>query len=295
MDHPKELLPCFEQARRIHRRHGKSYYFATQLFPRDIRLATYALYAFFRIPDELVDNPEQDAQEDRSAARRRLAQWRSRWEAAYDSGDSDDPILRVTAYVFHRYRIPCAYSLAFLDAMEQDVTQATYTDYDQLLGYMYGSAGVVGLMMSHVIGFEQPQRALPCAEKLGYAMQLTNFLRDIDEDYLLRHRVYMPLDEMDAFGLSVEDIASRRFSAAFRQFMEFQAQRTERLYAEAEEGIPLLKAQGRLPVQVASVLYHAILTKLAGQDWNVFQGRASTSLPEKIWLAVRAARSDYAG
>lgn len=285
-------MSAFEQARRIHKRHGTSYYFATQLFPKDIRFATYGLYAFFRIPDEIVDNPELRTE---MAIRSHLAAWRAQWEAAYAAGDSEDAVLRVNAYLFHRYAIPLEYSLAFLDAMDQDVTKVSYCNYSDLERYMYGSAGAVGLMMAHIIGFREPKHALPCAEKLGYAMQLTNFLRDMDEDYQLRGRVYMPEEELNQFGLTHADIAQRRFSPAFRLFMEFQAERAQRLYAEAEVGIPLLMPEGRPAVRVASVLYHAILTKLAAQDWNVFKGRARTSLLEKAWLAIGTLGRSYVG
>lgn len=294
MSHPKELMPAFEQARRIHRRHGTSYYFATRLFPEEMRLATFALYAFFRVPDEIVDNPAPGVAGECDSVHRCLENWRTRWAAAYASGDSEDPVLRVNAYIFHRYAIPFEYSMAFLDAMDQDTTQASYCTYSDLCRYMYGSAGVVGLMMAHVIGFSHPETALPCAEKLGYAMQLTNFLRDIDEDYQLRGRIYMPQDEMDAFGITEADFAGRRFTPAFRRFVQFQAARAEQLYTEAQAGIPLLHPEGQPAVQVAHALYRAILTRLAAQDWNVFEGRARTSLPEKVMLAIGALWSVYA-
>lgn len=292
--HPGELAACFEAARRIHKRHGTSYYFATQLFPRDIRLATYALYAFLRVPDEIVDARPLRTQADVTDARRRLAAWRAAWEAAYATGDAENPVLRVNAYLFHAYDIPLHYSAAFLDSMDRDLVQATYRDYADLEGYMYGSAGVVGILMAYLIGFRD-ESALAQAQKLGYAMQLTNFLRDIDEDYQVRRRVYLPQDELRSFGLSNDDIAARRFSRNFREFMIFQSERVNRLYAEADTGIPLLRREGRLPVRVAAVLYGAILNKLEERDWNVFEGRARTSLPEKVVLTMGAAlRERYA-
>jgi phytoene synthase len=284
--HPHELLPDFEVARRLHQKHGKSYYFATRFFPPDTRLATWALYAFFRVPDEIVDNEPQDTPEDIARVKEKLAAWQRDWRTAYETRSSEDPVLRVTSYVFHHYKIPFSYSDDFLRAMTTDLEKATYANYAELEDYMYGSAAVVGLMMSHVIGFRDD--ALQYAEKLGYAMQLTNFLRDIDEDYHERGRVYMPQDELARFGLSDKDIANRNFSDDFRNFVVWQSERAQSLYDEAMKGVPLLEPHGRFSVRCAAALYSAILGKIAQQDHNVFAGRARTSTGEKIKLAFGA-------
>jgi phytoene synthase len=334
MAHPRELTPDFEVARRLHKKHGTSYYFATKLFPRETRLATFALYAFFRVPDEIVDNSPINNAHDLQRVKNEIAQWRDKWRAAYETHQSDDPILRVTTYVFHRYGIPYEYSEAFLAAMVQDLEKSEYATYAELEEYMYGSAAVVGLMMSHVIGFRDNalrddalrddalrddalrddalrddalrddalrddalrddalrNNALEHAKQLGYAMQLTNFLRDIDEDYQERGRVYMPQDELTRFGLSTRDIAEQRFSPAFKEFMQWQSERARALYAEADKGVPLLQKHGRFPVRVAAALYSAILGKIAQQNYNVFEGRARTKLHEKLLLTARVLRS----
>jgi 15-cis-phytoene synthase len=272
----------FEAARRLQKKHGTSYYFATCLFPKELRQATFALYAFFRVPDEFVDNPTAA-----DSGRRQLERWRSDWERTYQSGGSgDDPVLRATAHVFQKYQIPYGYSESFLDAMERDLSDDTYEDYAALERYMYGSAAVVGLMMSHVIGFSDP-RALAYAEKLGYAMQLTNFLRDIDEDFSARGRVYLPKDELARFGVSRQNIQDRAFDPDFRALMQFQIDRAYRLYEESAAGIALLNPDGRFAVRTASALYREILVKLGQQENNPFLGRARTSTLEKTRLTAR--------
>ena len=289
----RELELAFARARAIHKHHGKSYYFAARMFPRELQQATFALYAFFRVPDEIVDNSPLETPSDLQAVKDELNQWGEQWRAAYQSGRSEHPVLHVTAHTFHRYQIPYDYSEAFLAAMIQDTYQARYATYADLEGYMYGSAAVVGLMMSHVIGFQNP--ALEHAEKLGYAMQLTNFLRDVDEDYQLRGRVYLPQDELAQFGVTDEQISARQFDDNFRALAQFQAQRAHRLYDEANQGIALLQPEGRMAVACASVLYRAILGKLAAQDWNVFARRAKTGLGEKMGLAARTYRRHRRG
>jgi 15-cis-phytoene synthase len=284
--HPKELAPDFEVARKLHKKHGTSYYFATKLFPRETRLATFALYAFFRVPDEIVDNSPIETPEDLARVKREMDAWRDKWREAYQTQKSDDAVLRVASYVFHNYNIPYEYSEEFLRAMIQDLEQSEYSTYEDLRGYMFGSAAVVGLMMSHVIGFKDG--ALVHAEQLGYAMQLTNFLRDIDEDFQQRGRVYMPQDELQKFRLSTKDIAHRNFSPDFKEFMKWQCERARNLYIEAEKGVPLLEPHGRFPVRVAAQLYGAILDKLAQQNYNPFAGRARTSKLEKLKLTAKA-------
>ncbi len=282
-----DFTAAYRAARALLKHHGKSYYFSTRLFPRDLQEATCALYAFVRLPDEIVDNSPQETPAEIAAIKDELLAFLARWKTAYNSGDSGDQILDFAAHIFHQRGVPFEYSQSFLDAMIQDTHQTRYADYEDLERYMYGSASCVGLMMSHIIGFNDPQ-TLGYATQLGNAMQLTNFLRDIDEDYQQRARVYMPQDELKQFGISDEDIASRRFSPAFRAFMQFQVARAHALYDEANKGIALLNPEGRFAVASASTLYRAILDKLEAQDFDPFIQRAATSGVEKVALLRRA-------
>lgn len=278
---------ALKQARAILRHHGKSYYYSTCLFPRELQDATCAVYAFVRLPDEIVDNSPSETPEDLANVHRELTQFGDNWRLAYQSGESENPILQLTAQTWHKYQIPYSYSEDFLRAMMQDTHQTDYATYADLENYMYGSAAVIGLMMSHLVGYNG-EKTLEHAQKLGYAMQLTNFLRDIDEDFQLRNRVYMPADELKQFNLSRDDIARRRFSPEFRAFMEFQGARAHALYEEANLGIPMLNKEGRFAVATASTLYRAILGKLEQEGWNPFPKRVKTSMPEKIVLTGRA-------
>lgn len=276
------LSQAFNVCRQIHKQHGTSYYFATRLFPKDIRLATHALYAFFRIADEIVDEAGDGADRTRHASpAERLEEWSHAWYEAHVTGTSSHPVLQATAHIFHRFHIPFAYSEAFLKAMQQDVTIARYATYADLRDYMYGSAAVVGLMMTHVIGFSD-KRALAHAESLGYAMQLTNFLRDIREDLERRGRIYLPQDELAAYGISEEDITHHRVTSAWKNYVDFQVKRADALYEEANAGIHYLHPRGRIAVRAGSDLYRLILRKIELQGYDVFQARARTSLAEKI-------------
>jgi phytoene synthase len=276
-----QLRADLDICRALHRRHGKSYYFATRFFPSDQRRATYALYAFFRVPDDLVD---ETYKHDAVKAQEALTNWRDEWRKAYEGFPSTEPVLRATAWVFHHFKIPYEYSEAFLEAMLQDTAKARYDNYEELQSYMYGSAVVVGLMMTHVIGFSD-EKALPHAKELGEAMQLTNFLRDIREDLEERDRIYLPLQELAAFGLTEEDLKNHTCDDRFTSFLMFQIQRCDDLYARSAAGIPLLNPSGRTAVAIASRLYQEILRKIEKQRYNVFLGRARTSGWEKALLS----------
>jgi phytoene synthase len=278
----------YSLAQQINKKHGKSYYWATQFFPPEKRRDTYALYAFFRLADDIVDAPDVITSAGLSRAQTELSIYRELWLAALKRGDCSDPVLYAAAHVCNKYKIPEAYSACFLNAMQMDLTCGRYKTYSDLQDYMEGSAASVGLMMSHVIGFSDPS-ALPHLANLGNAMQLTNFLRDVEEDYHIFNRVYIPLEDLERFELSEEDIANRRHSDSLCRLMKFEADRANALYSDAEFGIAMLNTDVRLPIRIASVLYGAILGKLRQRDWNVFTGRAKTSTFEKVVLTLRTA------
>jgi len=275
------LDDAFAACKAIAAAHGKSYFFATRFFDADRRNATHALYAFFRVPDDIVDlGPASDA-----AAR--LDAWERRWMTALENGASDDPVLHATAHVFRTYRIPPQLAADFLAAMRTDLTKTRYADYAELRAYMYGSACVVGLMMSHVIGFSGPE-ALPHARALGEAMQLTNFIRDVGEDARERGRIYLPQDEMARFGVTDADILSGTVSPNVIALLRMQIERSRALYKEAEPGIAMLHPRGRYAVRLASRLYEAIMDEIERNGYDVFTRRARTSTLRKITIAISA-------
>jgi phytoene synthase len=268
--------------------HGTSYFAATKLFKKkELRQATYALYAFVRVADEYVDNPEEGQTPEQIMAR--LDEYQELWTHAYEHKDSTDPVLRAASHVFHTYGIPFQYSLDFLAAMKQDVTVSRYASYADLEVYMYGSAAVVGLMMTYVIGYHKDQ-ALVHARQLGEAMQLTNFLRDIREDFAKRDRIYLPQDELTHYGVSEQELYDWQMTPKFKSFMAFQVARARSLYAEAELGIPMLKKDGQFAVLASARLYAAILDKIEAQEYDIFRSRAHTTKKEKLAIIKQAKR-----
>ena len=280
----KEYTFDVEFCKQIQRKYGKSYYFATKLFPNDIKDATHILYAFFRVPDEIVDNP---INKDLQVVKLKLEEYKHNWELA-KINKSEDPVLRASAFLFRKYNIPEIYADEFLSAMIQDTEKSRYKNYKELEEYMYGSAAVVGLMMTHVIGYSD-DKALDYAKRLGYAMQLTNFLRDISEDYVERNRIYMLEDELKAFNLTEKDIAQKIKSDNFVKFIKWQIHKNHQLYKEANEGIKYLSKRGQFAVRLGSALYEAILDKIEEENFDIFSNRVKTSLLEKCIITTKLA------
>jgi len=269
----------------ITKQFGTSYYFATRFLPSDLREATYALYSFFRIPDEIVDNSIHKKEDDILAE---LEDWEKMWHQAYKGEITIYPTLNLTTQVFRKYNIPYQYSLDFLKAMKQDVHITRYNTYKDLQDYMYGSASVVGLMMSYVIGFNN-EKALDYAPYLGEAMQLTNFIRDIGEDYKERSRIYLPQEDMDKYNVKEIDIKDNQVNDNFIELIKFEIKRARNLYRQSDKGIKYLNKRGRFAVIMASRMYEAILDKVEQNNYNVLTKRARTSKREKIYILGKSA------
>lgn len=281
----KGLVEC----REITRRYGTSFYFATQFFPKETREGIYAVYSFARIPDEIVDDPGMTTRAERVG---RLEEWRQEWLRAMENGGSSDPVMAAIVHVFRKYDLPVADGEAFLKSMFMDEDKKSYASYAELEDYMYGSAGVIGLMVTRVVGFSG-EAAFPHAIKLGYAFQLTNFLRDIREDLDELGRVYMPEDELAQFGLEPADLRRRVYDERFVRFMKFQIERNKQIYREAFPGIKMLNWRGRLAVKISYVLYKAILGEIERADYNVYRERVRTGFRQKIGLSLLALAGVY--
>lgn len=278
------LSKGLDECRAITKRYGTSYYFATQFFPREVRSGIYAVYAFARIPDEIVDGR---AKSTKAETLRQLDEWREHWRRAMESGRDDDAVMNAIVWAFRKFRIPREEGEAFLRSMFMDEERDRYENYDELEEYMYGSAGVIGLMVTRIVGYSS-EKAFDHAIKLGYAFQLTNFLRDIREDYEELGRIYMPQDEMRRFGITDRDIADGSYDERFVEFMKFQIERNRQVYREALPGIPMLAARGRLAVRVSYVLYSAILKEIERANYNIYKGRVRTNGRQKVWLSAKA-------
>ncbi len=275
------LPAAYERCRRIHAEHGRSYYLATLMLPRWKRPHVHALYGFTRYADELVDDLETGLAPAERAGR--LHALRGRLLAALAGERVADPILPAVAHTVRRFGIPTSELETFLDAMAMDTTRGTYPTYEDLLHYMEGSAAVIGTMMLPILEPSDAAAAREPARQLGFAFQLTNFLRDVAED-LGRGRVYLPEADLARFGVRREDLAADRAGPALRAVLRFEAGRAREHYARAEPGIALLAPSSRPCIRAAFTLYRAILDEIERADFEVL--RARVRVPRRRRLAI---------
>jgi phytoene synthase len=272
-----------KESKSIHRRTGKTFYFATRLLPERTRQSTYVLYAFFRIADEVVDDEgAQDVPDELQAEKLE----RLRAEAKGER-DTDDPVLSAFQEIKAEYGIPDEEIDLFVDAMATDIDRSRYDTYEDLEAYMRGSASAVGAMMTAIMEPDDREQALPHAVALGKAFQMTNFLRDVREDVVDRDRIYLPLETLESHGVSGADVDCLRFSEGFAAAVSEELRRTERLYREGVAGIKYLPEDCQFAVLLASVLYAEYHRMIRSQGYDVLSKRPSLSTARKVWLLAK--------
>lgn len=272
------LEQSYARCKQLNRRHGTTYYWSTMLLPAVKRHHVHALYAFCRYADDIVDGA--GTVRERAAM---LSEFGERFSIDLERGRSDDEILVAVIHTVRAFDIDRNTFSRFLRSMEMDFLVERYETYEDLCGYMDGSASVIGEMVLPILGPADPAAALGPARALGEAFQLTNFLRDIDED-LDRGRQYVPQEDLRRFGV---DLTERRCTPAFVELMQFEIDRCRGLYREAEPGIELLPGRASQCVAAAHDLYGRILERIEAQGYDVFAGRARVSTPAKLAIAGR--------
>jgi len=207
-----------------------------------------------------------------------LDYWRGMVETA--SFANNDLVADAWADTLTRYHIPRHYDLPLIAGVARDLVQSRYQTVEELATYCYGVASTVGLMSMYIIGFNHNE-AVPYAIKLGVALQMTNILRDVGEDYK-NGRLYLPREELAFYGIRESDIAEGRITDNWRQFMKFQIERTCQLYEDSWAGVKMLEREGQLAIGAASIFYQSILDEIERNDYDVFTRRASLSTWGKV-------------
>ena len=279
---PVTLEQSYAHCKALNKRNGTTYYWATQVLPAVKRHHVHALYGFCRHADDIVDDLGDVPVDIRAKA---LADFGDRFFADLETGDSDDLVLKAMVHTVRAFRIDPDCVRRFLHSMTMDLTVATYETYDDLLVYMDGSAAVIGEMMLPILEPTDPAAFGP-ARELGNAFQLTNFLRDIDED-LDRGRVYVPQEDIRRFGAE-DAFASRTVTPGFVELMRFEIDRTRELYRIADQGIAHLPGRSQRCIVAARELYSRILDRIEAQGHDVFAARARVPTWQKATTAGRA-------
>ncbi len=288
----KELDRAYNFCEAVTAANSRSFFTASRFLPKEKRRSVRALYAFCRKSDDIVDRPPS-GRRDPAAVREALASWQSR--SLTQKADRKDPVALAWSDARRQYGIPPRYAEQLIQGVARDITDSRYQTFADLTGYCYGVAATVGLMSMHIIGFSGVE-AIPYALKLGVALQLTNVLRDVGEDWAAG-RLYLPLDDLRKFDLDEMDVDAGVVDDRWRAFMRFQIGRTRQLYSEAWPGIALIHADGRFAIAAAADLYRAILTDIEAHDYDVFSRRAHVNAWGKlrrlpaIWWSCKTLRA----
>ena len=281
---PRTLSAAYERCRQLHARHGRTYYLATLLLPRWKRRHVHALYGFTRYADEIVDDLASTL--DRAGQAAALRAWGDRFFAGLHGAPVQDPVLPAVLHTVRAFDLDVTDFERFLDSMTMDLTVTGYRTYDDLCGYMEGSAAVIGTMLAPILESSDPPAAREHARQLGLAFQLTNFLRDIGED-LQRGRVYLPAADLARFGVTRADLAARRATPAVAELLAFEVERARAHYRAAAPGIRLLAPSSRPCVQVAFDLYGGILDQLERAGDQVLARRVAVPGHRRLRVAGR--------
>jgi len=278
------LEASYARCRELNKRYGTTYYWSTRVLPRIKQHHVHALYAFCRYADDIVDDVERDWGVNPDAARAEaLAAFGTSFFDDLAAGRSEDPVLKAVVHTVKAFDMDVSCFSRFLRSMTMDLTIDRYETWEQLLVYMDGSAAVIGEMMLPILEPLAPE-ALPHARDLGNAFQLTNFLRDIDED-LDRGRQYVPQEDLRTFGVHLED---RRCTPEFVDLMQFEIARCRELYRSADIGLALLPPRSARCINAARILYSRILDKIEEQHYDVYSTRARVPTAEKAALVARS-------
>jgi phytoene synthase len=282
--HRSDLRESYAECKRLNSLHGKTYYLATLLLPKAKRPFVHALYGFARYADEIVDDLNSTLSEVEKA--KALQQWSDQILKDLVGGKSSDLIGAALIDTVTRFDIPLKYFEAFIHSMKMDLSVTEYKTYEDLMEYVYGSAAVIGLQMVPILGPLSPE-AYECAEKLGIAFQLANFIRDVGED-LDRGRVYLPLDELATFGVTRANLEKKILTPEIINALKFNIERVRNLQREAAPGIAMLEKSSRACIEAASELYCGIVDEVEAIDYQIFKKRAKTSTWRRIKVAFPA-------
>lgn len=268
------------KAKVLTKHYGKTFYFASLLLPKQKRNAAYVVYAFCRLSDDSVD---KNIDSDKAKA---LNQLKQSLDLAYSLAPMNDSLLLAFRQVVSQYNIPKEYFLKLLYGMQLDLKKNSCENFKELKEYCYYVAGVVGLIMVKIFGYTNPE-AQKYAIDLGIAMQLTNILRDIKEDYQL-NRIYLPKNTLADFNVSADDIKQNRLTNDFKKLMKYQISLARDYYKSAIKGVRLIDNwRCRLVVYAMQELYSQILNSIENNNYDIFSKRAYISNLKKILLTTK--------
>ncbi|MBV9267177.1 MAG: phytoene/squalene synthase family protein [Acidobacteriaceae bacterium] len=277
------LEDSYRHCRQIARARAKNFYYSFLVLPKPQRDAMCAIYAFMRQCDDLSDDP---AAADKSKLAESIAQWRVDTDWALRGDVAGNPIWPAFHDTVKRYGIPHRFFYEMIDGIASDLEPRQMSTFDELYDYCYHVASVVGLTIIHIWGFRSP-KALLFAEKCGVAFQLTNILRDVREDAQLG-RVYLPLADLDRFGVTVEQLQFGKENEGFVKLMEFEAERARAYYNESAPLAGLISRDSRACLWALRKIYMGLLSRLEQANFAVLSRRINVPTRTKLGILLWA-------
>lgn len=266
-------------AEAITRSSKSNFAFAFLALPKERRRDLTTFYAFCRVVDDIADDPDQPA----AAKEAQLAGWK---RSLCETFGGEPPLAAEVRALIEQYNLDPALLAALIDGCAMDLSPVRYATYDDLLRYCYHVASVVGLVSIELFGYRNPATRR-YAVTLGYALQLTNILRDVSKDFANGGRVYLPQADLDRFAVTPKDLAQRRGGPGFAALMAFEAERAESLYAQAVAELPHEDRRSMAAAEMMRLVYHRLLRKMRRGGFRVFEKNYRLSKLEKLAIAAR--------
>ena len=263
----------------VFKKGSRTYFTSSLFFAPEMRRDVQILYAFVRVADNFVDAVPQNATG--------FAGFCDRYRRSLEGKPTEDPIIDDYVDLAHRKRFDPAWTEAFLGAMNADLSRRAYDSLEEGLGYIYGSAEVIGLFMARIM--DLPDKALPYAQLLGRAMQYINFIRDIDEDLRLGRR-YLPLGPAGTLPLDAEHATAH--PEEFRLFIDYHLSLYKGWQEQAEKGLAMIPRRYRIPIRTASDMYRWTARRIEYDPWIVFRRKVK---PAKSRIVLTALGNAVAG
>ncbi len=274
-----EQKPEAATAEEIARASKSNLALALIVLPRERRGDMRVFYAFCRVIDDIADDPGASAEERKAA----LDLWR---ESLKGESRGESPLAAPVRALIDKYQLNAELFRDIIDGCEMDLAGARYATWDELRVYCYRVASCVGLVSIRIFGCRD-EASVRYATELGLALQLTNIMRDVGEDYANGERVYLPQEDLARFGYRVEDLAQHRRNEAFIALMKFEAERARGLYAKAVAALPEGDRRALVAAELMRAIYSRILAGMEREGFRVFEKRYRVSTLGKVTLMVR--------
>lgn len=264
---------------------GSNFDLSFKILPKEKRKAITTIYNLLSYLDNIVDKPEPFEANAQQKKLDRLARWEDTIYNIYDESKHINPLLLPLRYVIRRFDLPPQYFATLISGFRRDLTQNRYETFDELKNYLFEVASVVGLIAIEIFGYKY-ETTKPYAINLGYALQLTNILRDIKADKN-RGYIYIPKEDLERFDYSEENLNNEVYNDNFIELMRFETQRAREYYFKARSYLRPEERKTLLAAGVMDEIYYRLLEKIELKEYNIYQKKIKVNNLHKLSIALK--------